>query len=257
MSPWVRVLGAFAAVVVGALLLKVLPPILVLAMLIGGLAYVNYKWKPVSPRKQVAETSAQVLGLEHASVDRFGLAGYPFALLRRAADPEISNIVWGTWRGRDVKAFELRLDLAMANEAGRSRRFACATAPATAMYPPIVIEPAAFLLPPNEAAPSTSVSTGDRAFDERFSVRCGDGGFARDALDEDLRGWMMSAGEGWGFELSAGVALAYQPVDAWAGATEAIEAVTGLVDRIPSSVRERFALPTADSPPLPARPDLP
>lgn len=120
-----------------------------------------------------------------------------------------------------------------------------------------MIEPVAFLLPSNGAAPPTDVPTGDRAFDERFSVRCGDEAFAHEALDDDVRGWLMSAGEGWGFELSTGVGLAYQPVDAWAGANGAIEAVTGLVDRIPAAVRERFPLPAPDSPPLPARPDLP
>lgn len=42
MSPWLRVLGLFGAVVLAALLLRVLPPLLVLALLIGGIVYANH-----------------------------------------------------------------------------------------------------------------------------------------------------------------------------------------------------------------------
>ncbi len=78
-SPWLRLLLGFAGVAGAALILKAFPPLLVLALLVGGVTYANYHFK-VKRRREASMSGAQLLGLQHAADDPFGLLGYPLAL---------------------------------------------------------------------------------------------------------------------------------------------------------------------------------
>ncbi|MGE5460666.1 MAG: hypothetical protein ACM3WR_08590, partial [Solirubrobacterales bacterium] len=61
MGPWLRLLGLFAGIVLGVLLLKVLHPLIVLAMMIGGIVYLNHVLT-VKPKREVSRTTADFLG---------------------------------------------------------------------------------------------------------------------------------------------------------------------------------------------------
>jgi hypothetical protein len=100
MTPWVRVVAVVVLVVFATLLLKVLPPLLVLGLFVAGLSY----GAAVIRRADRAErarrgTGAEILGLRRETSDPFGLVGYPVQLFERTTDPSIDELVWGTWRG--------------------------------------------------------------------------------------------------------------------------------------------------------------
>jgi hypothetical protein len=237
-NAWVRLFAGFVAVILGAVLLKVLPPLLVLALLIGGVAYVNVRLKPPKRSIDPAGTEARILGLEHAAADPFGVVGFPLLVFSRGSEPRASEVLWGTWRGIDVKAFELSFLLAPQDGMEVERRFSCGMGPLPTAVPSIVVEPVAFLTPFPEDAPAAVPLEAD-GFDAIFVVRCNDPAFAREVLHPDLRRWLVGDDGRWGFELGGGLVVAYRPVDRRTDAIDALEAMREFLDRVPPEVRSR------------------
>jgi hypothetical protein len=226
----------FVAVVLAALFLKVLPPLVVLALFVGGVAYVN--WMLKSGVKREATTPSALLGLEHAEEDRFGLLGYPFALLSRGSDARVTDVSWGRWQGLEVRAFELGYTPTGAVPERPERRvFTCAIVPADAAFPKLVIEPRAFLGVDASRAPLPEVRSADETLGRRFEVRCEDAPFVSELFDEELVGWLLELEEEWGFELSGRSALAYGPSDRAHDVMGALQALKGFLDHLPASVR--------------------
>lgn len=235
-NPWLRLLAVAVAVVVGALLLKVLPPIIVLALFVGGVAYVNARLKPSSSkRSKPSVADARVLGFQRSPTDPFGLVGYPLSLFSRGLDGQIVDVVWGSWRRLDVKVFEYR-SVDGSGDAAPTRRFACALGAAPAGWPALSIEPEAFLTPAAERGPMRAVRLGD-AFEARFDVRSDDEPFARQLLDQAVRDWMLASADPWGFEVNGRLVLAYRPAEDPVPTTEALEALGGFLDRIPKALQ--------------------
>jgi hypothetical protein len=237
MNPWVRLLAAAVAVVMGALLLKVLPPIIVLAMFVGAVAYVNARLKPTSSKSKRSVADARVLGLQRSPTDPFGLAGYPLSLFSREQDGEFVDVLWGSWHRLDVKVFEYR-SVDDPGDAAPARRFACALGPAPAEWPALSVEPEAFLTPAAVRGPMRAVRLGG-AFEARFDVRSDDESFARQLLDQAVRDWMLASDDPWGFEVNGRLVLAYRPSEGPVPTTEALEALGGFLDRIPKAARHR------------------
>jgi hypothetical protein len=237
MNPWLRLLAVAVAVVVGALLLKVLPPIIVLALFVGGVAYVNARLKPTSSKSKPSVADARVLGLQRSPTDPFGLAGYPLSLFSRGQDTEIVDVLWGSWRRLDVKVFEYRSG-DVPSDAAPTRRFACALGPAPAEWPALSVEPEAFLTPAAERGSMRTVRLGG-GFEGRFEVRSDDEPFARQLLDQAVQEWMLGSADPWGFEVNGRLVLAYRPAEGPVPTTEALEALGGFLDRIPKAAQHR------------------
>jgi hypothetical protein len=185
MNPWLRVLAAFGLAIAAALFLKVLPPLIVLVFFIGSIAAVNLglRRKVKDERKGFA---SEGLGLKLEREDPFGLAGYPFAPFSRCEAGSIEDVRWGTWRGLEVKRF----DLACATRAGEQVRFGCAIGPIAPAAVPLVLEAAVWgtLLgdPPFDAV-EVGAADGERG----YTVRCAEPGVrarARGSRDAPLGG---------------------------------------------------------------------
>lgn len=235
MNPWLRLVFGAVGVVVAALLLKLLPPIVVLALFVGGLAYANARLKRSAKAKpSVAE--AKVLGLQRSPTDPFGLLGYPLSLFARGQDGEIVDVLWGSWHRLDVKVFEYRPS-GSANDGTEARRFGCALGPAPVEWPALSVEPEAFLTPAAERGPLRTIELGAGAFDDRFVVRCDDEVFARQLLEPALRDWMLALADPCGFEVNGALVLAYRLVEGPVSATEALEALGGFLDRVPKTAQ--------------------
>lgn len=241
MNPWLRLLSVAVAVAVGALLLKLLPPIVVLALFVGGIAYANARLKPTSAKTKPSVAEARVLGLKRSPTDPFGLLGYPLSLFSRGQDGEVVDVLWGSWRRLDVKAFEYR-STGSTSDAAAVRRFACALGPAPAEWPALSVEPEAFLTPAAERGPLRTVKVAAAAFDDRFDVRCDDDAFARQLLDPALRDWMLASADSWGFEVNGRLVLAYRPVEGPIPTIEALEALGGFLNRVPRAAQRRVQM---------------
>jgi hypothetical protein len=198
-------LAAFGVAIAAALFLKVLPPLIVLVFFIGGIAAVNLRLrrKVKDERKGFA---SEALGLKVEREDPFGLTGYPFALFSRCEAGSIEDVRWGTWRGLEVKRF----DLACATRAGEQVRFGCAIGPIAPAAVPLVLEAAVWgtLLgdPPFDA-----VDVGSADGDRGYVVRCADPGFARVLVGPEMLRWVGDLDEPWGFEILGSLVLVYGP----------------------------------------------
>ena len=240
MNAWLRLLAAAVAVVLAALLLKVLPPIIVLALFVGGVAYVNARLKPASRRLKPSVADARVLGFQRSPADPFGLIGYPLSLFSRGQDGEIVDVLWGSWHRLDVKVFEYRCAEGP-GDVEPTRRFACALGPAPADWPALSVEPQEFLTPAVERSPMRTAGLGG-AFEGRFDVRSDDEPFARQLLDPAVQDWMLASAEPWGFEVNGRLVLAYRPAEGPVPTTEALDALGGFLDRIPKGPGRRVQM---------------
>lgn len=253
-DPWVRLLLVAAGVIGAALLLKVLPAFLVLALFVLGVAALARVLKQRSEREAV-EGRAGALGLRREAHDPFGLRALSLSLFERAPEGAIEGVLWGTWRGVEVRAFDLAFGAALPGGASVRRVFSCALGQVGGSMPAVVVEPRSFLtmLPEPPALDPLEV-TGGR-FADLFDVRGADAGVARSVLDERVRGWLLGLDEAWGFEVHERAVLVYGPRPDRADAAVALDVLVGLLDRLPGSVRS--GLGSAGTPPAASGPGAP
>jgi hypothetical protein len=228
---WPRAIALGVAVVVAALLLKVAPPLVVLAVFVAGFTvfYVRLK-RSVRP---AAIADAGVTGLERAEVDPFGILGYPLLLLSRVLEPAIDEVVWGRWRGVDVHAFTLSFDPPAGIEAVLGRTvFSCAMARILPAAPAVVVEPQLFATSVAAAPDLGRVELDDVAFQGAARVWAEDGAFARALLGPGTREWLRSVEPGLGLEVRGHIALVYGP-KADRDVTQILEGLRGLLARLP------------------------
>jgi hypothetical protein len=243
MTSWLRVLAAFGVAVAAALFLKVLPPLIVLVFFIGGIAAVNLGLRR-KVKVERAGFASQALGLKLEREDPFGLTGYPFALFSRCEESSIEDLRWGTWRGLEVKRF----DLACATRPGERVRFACAIGPIARATVPLVVEAAVWGTMLGEP-PSGAVDVAGADAERAYAVRCADAGFARALVGPEMLRWLGNLDEPWGFEIHGSLALVYGPSSC--GVEEPLERLHGFVNLAGA------ALTPAVTETVPPRPDAP
>ncbi len=213
MNRWLRVAAIVSGAFVGALLMKVLPPILVLAVFVVS-AFAITRTMKSRMRSEAVVGEAATLGLRREPSDPFGLLAYPLTLFGRGTDGRVGEVRWGTWRGVEVKAFEYTYAMrAMPNEtskpdAGPRGRLSCAIATISAEGPPIVAEPVPFVLRLAAQAPLDEVDLDAGPVASSFLVRCDDADQAR-TLVAAVGDWLVEGGEEWGFEVSGRLLMIY------------------------------------------------
>jgi hypothetical protein len=229
-NPWVRLLGLLVAIVVAALFLKVLPPLVVLALFVGGVVYVNHVLT-VAPKRGRGPGTAEALGFRVVPAERVGLSGFPFALLHRPGATTLDVMV-GTWRGTEVRIFDVEtVSAAPVEGLDGTRRFSAAIALVPNEVPHIVVEPQWFLTPVDER-PDLPVVDAPAALADAFEVRSADPACAVGFLDEPVTEWLLSREERTAFEVCGRAALIYEP---WAPAKERdllLETVRGFLEAV-------------------------
>lgn len=242
MNPWVRVLLVFVVAVAAALFLKVLPPVIVLVALVGGISAINLRLKARAKRER-ATFRSDVVGLRLERGDPFGLLAYPFALFGRCDRAEVDNTRWGSWHELEVKRFDLTCAPRDGHEA---TRFACAIAPAEYAIFPLIVESVLLADPLTDPALETVEVEALPA--DRWVVRCGDAGFAGTLLGPAMVAWLSELDEPWGFEMRGSLALAYGPPSA--GIEEPLERLEAFARLIEEAGQRREG-----SANVPERPD--
>ena len=231
MNPWIRLLGLLAAIVVAALFLRVLPPLVVLALFVAGVAYANHVLTVV-PKRERSRGTAEALGLRPVPAEEAGLSGYPFALLHRPG-AATSEVMAGPWRGSEIRLFDLETVVANPIEGDDDRRrFSGAIAPLPFQSAHVVVEPHGFLTPGDQRPDLPAVTSLPPRLASSFDARSADPGFAAGLLDARVVDWLASREERTAFETYGQAVLVYEP---WAPAKDRdllLEAVQGLLDAI-------------------------
>lgn len=231
---WVRALAAGIVVILAALLLKVLPSILVLAIFVGGIALVFVTGRRRARAPDHAGGGAELLGLRRETADPFGILGYPMTLFGRVDDPAIGELVWGPWRGLDVHAFELSFEPPSPSGEPRGRAtFACAMATAEGPIPGFVAEPQTFLTLFQAVPPGEAIESGDPSFDTAMNAWAEDGEYARRVLDDSGRAWLRSLDLRWGVEVRGQLAMIYGPKPERPDLVTTLETLRDLLERLP------------------------
>jgi hypothetical protein len=247
-KPWVRVLALFAAVMLAALFLKVLPPLLVLALFVVGVAWANQALTS-SPKRAPVRTAAQMLGLESVPAERFALTAYLFALFERGHDARVHEVMQGGWRGSRVQMFDLaHVTSAPAGTPAPERSFTCVLTLAPLDAPHLLVEPHGFLTPVADRPGVPIAETAPERIGRIFDVRCSDGAFAAAFLDERMSDWLLGEGDRWGFEVIGAALLLYGPAVPVKDRDLVLEALQAFLDRIPEEVRTAAEPETPPSP---------
>ncbi len=231
MGPWVRLLGLFAAVVVAALLLKVLPPLLVLALLVGAIAYANHVLT-VKPKRERSRTAAELLGLRATPEARAEIASYPFALLGRS-QVQVREVMTGPWRGSEVRLFDVETtSLTPVPGSDGIQRWSCVLAPIPFAAPHLVVEPQAFLTPDGDRPALPVRAPGSERIAAAFDVRCEDPVFASSFLGDGVAEWLLEQEERIALETRGPAALLYGPLVPAKDRDLLLEALRGFLDAV-------------------------
>jgi hypothetical protein len=201
----------------------------------------------VRPRRNAFETEARRLGLRFSARDPFGLLDEPFALMRwsQRSYGKLDNVVWGTWHGLQVRAFEYEFSV---SEDDR-RELSCAMVAIPGGWPALVIRPESFLTRVADVA-VPDIAFESEGFNRAYAVRGQDRRFASAFVDARMMAWLLSLEPRWGFEIEGPWLLGYRDrVQPWEleGVLEALET---LLDKIPQAVSSLF--PAS----VPPRPDV-
>lgn len=211
MGPWLRLLGLFAGIVLVVLLLKVLHPLIVLAMMIGGIVYLNHVLT-VKPKREVSRTTADFLGLEVMPDGPTEILAYPFALLDRPG-ALVRDVMVGPWRGVQVHLFDLETTSSMPVPGSDGvRRWSCALAPLPFETPHLVAEPHAFLTAEPDR-PNLAVCTVEsQKLASAFDIRSEDPAFASSFLRDGVADRLLEQEDRIAVETRAHMVLLYGPV---------------------------------------------
>jgi hypothetical protein len=199
------------------------------------------------PRRDAFETEARRLGLRFSARDPFDLLDEPFALTRwsQRSYGNLDNVVWGTWHGLPVRAFEYEFS---ASEDDR-RELSCAMVAIPRGWPALVIRPESFVTRVAHVA-VPDIAFESEEFNRAFSVRGEDRRFASAFIDARMMAWLLSLEPRWGFEIEGPWLLGYRDrVRPWE-LESVLETVATLLDKIPPAVSSLF--PAS----VPPRPDV-
>ena len=201
----------------------------------------------VRPRRSAFQTEARRLGLRFSAKDPFDMLDEPFALMRwsQRSYGKLDNVVWGTWHGLQVRAFEYEFSV---SEDDR-RMLSCVMVAIPGGWPALVIRPESFVTRVADVA-APDIAFESEAFNRAFAVRGDDRRFANAFVDARMMEWLLSLEPRWGFEIEGPWLLAYRDrVQPWEleGVLETIET---LLDQVPRAVASMY--PEA----VPPRPDV-
>jgi hypothetical protein len=241
---WLRWLVVLVGLVLAVLFLRQLPTLLVL------LIVVSATWWGIS-RLRAADrverrTGTELLGLRRETTDPFGLAAYPVQLFRRADEVVVDEVSWGSWRQIDVRIFGATATVPAvfapgdtpAAADGAKTGFAGVLTNLGADVPAVVLEPDVLATAFARVPALGRATTGDPAFDARWTVWTDDPSFASAFLSPELRTWLTTLGEEWGFELSARIAMVYGRRPDHPDVVAVLELLAGFLRRIPQDLLE-------------------
>ena len=245
MKSWLSLVAIFTAAILVALVLKVAPPVLVLAAMLGVAGVVIIRLR-ARVKAEGAVSQASVLGMRAEESHRSGILALPFALFTRGTDPALERVLVGAWRGKEIKQFTFTCSIEGPGD--DRRRLACAIGPVEAMCPALVAEPETFVTRLGGAVPMARVGFDDGRLGRTFSVWCDDEAFAYAFVDDGVAAWLPSLGDDWGFEVAGPLAMVYGFHPNRTDVLSVVQTLGDLLVRVPEQVRTDFATPHRPEP---------
>jgi hypothetical protein len=166
-------------------------------------AYVGYQRK--LQRIRDLRSLALAHGLDFAIEDPFGTLGEPFSLLQAGDGRGVENVLWGSWEGLEIRAFDYwYYEESTDSEGHTSRsyhRFDCVLAPVDAACPPLRIGEENLFTRLAGALSFDDFRFESEEFNRRFHVKGPDAHFATALCDARMMEWLLANGDGHAFEV--------------------------------------------------------
>ena len=157
---------------------------------------------------------ATQLGLVFAAEDPFGIVDLPFRLFQRGDGRGVENVLYGTWQGLDIRAFDYWYYDESTDAKGHTsrsyRRFDCAMLGVDAACSPVTIEPENLLTRLADHLAMHDIEFESQAFNEAFNVKSPDRKFANDLIDARMQWWLLDHGRGFSFEVVGNRLLCFE-----------------------------------------------
>ncbi|HEX2090381.1 MAG TPA: hypothetical protein VHI54_10715 [Actinomycetota bacterium] len=198
-------------------------------------------------RRKALDRIAHQFGLQFAPVDLLGLIDHTFDLFNIADSARSENVVWGTWKGVDVKAGELWFDsgkrgpLEAAMGIAQHFTFAFVAVPAWLPYLKIERDPLAGVA---DDLGLDRIRPESAAFNRAYRVTCSDREFAYAFLDTRMMLWLLEVARRYPveFEVYGRKMLLIMPRVRPGELPVLFGLAKGFRDRVPRMVLREYAL---------------
>lgn len=201
--------------------------------------------RSLSAQHRATERSdlAKELGFRSASVDPFATAELPFRLFAHGDERGVEHVVWGSWRGLEVRAFEFwsQDERRVHGRTVRSRsRWSCALVPVDIACPPTTIEWQVGSQRAADDGAASLVRTGSERFDRAFRVRSRDPRFAAALIDASMAAWLIAEAAGCSFELAGRRMLCCVELRPSRELPTLLAVASGFIERFPAAARSLY-----------------
>jgi hypothetical protein len=184
---------------------------LLAAVVAGAIVYGGYLIK--KKRREAFATMATQFGLQYSVADPFGVLSEPFSLFDKGDGRGVENVMWGTWQGVALKAFDYWYYDQSTDSQGRTNRtyhrFDCAIVPIDAACVRLSITHETLASRLANALSFHDIQFESEAFNKAYQVRSADKKFANDLIDARMIDWLLRNGGGYSFEVVGQEVMCY------------------------------------------------
>lgn len=184
-------------------LMFTLLPVLLFCLAAAGLVY--YQQQRKLRRQQEMRSLAFGQYLDFSLDDPFATLGEPFSLLQKGDGRGVENVMWGFWQELEIRAFDYWYYEESSDSKGhRSKsyyRFDCVLTGVDAHCPRLEISEENLFTRLADALTFRDIEFESEEFNRRFNVRGPDERFATAFCDARMMDWLLTHGEGYGFEV--------------------------------------------------------
>lgn len=222
---------------------SIVPVILVLFAVVAIVAAVLAHQAKLRRRRELAAVASQQ-GLDFSVDDPFDTLGEPFSLLRRGDGRGVENVLWGTWHGLALRAFDYWYYEESTDSKGHTSRsysrFDCVLAPVDARCPRLEIAEENVLTRIADALTFRDLEFESEEFNRRFNVTGDDHRFATALCDARMMRWLLDHADGYGFEVVGDRLLCWSRRVTPAAIVRVLGTAQAFRERIPEVVRSLY-----------------
>jgi Domain of unknown function (DUF4352) len=199
---------------------------------------------------------AEGLGMRYDADDPNDLVSLPLSMLSWGRQRWVKHVYSGTWRGRDAYEFGFFYQVPGGRYGPQTLSRRAAVVRIDAGLPHVIVERRALGQAHDPIQGADPVPFPDDAeFDHEYRVLSSDPAFAAEAIDANVRRWMLDLKQHWRFELSGEWILAVPETGSRAlGERGILEVASDLADRVPWILTQQWAAGELEPDPLPAGP---
>ncbi len=203
-------------------------------------------WYLRKKRRKELALAARQLGLSYAPADPFDCLSLPFALLQRGDGRGVENVLWGTWQGMPVRAFDYWYYDEHRDSKGRRSRtyhgFSCAVTEVEAACSPLRLERENLLTRLADHLALRDLEFESEEFNRRFNVTGQDRRFAHAFVDARMMAWLLTVPGELSFEVCGRWLLCYSRRRAPFDLVPLLGTLQGFRERVPRVVFELYPL---------------